>query len=103
MKELDALRSELTVAIEAADGVDALEGIRVSALGKKGRITELMKGLGAMDADARKVAGQELNALKNEIADGIEAHMLEWYSPDSLSMVDCVVIPHGKQLFLVHY
>jgi len=73
MKELDALRSELTVAIEAADGVDALEGIRVSALGKKGRITELMKGLGAMDADARKVAGQELNALKNEIADGIEA------------------------------
>ena len=31
-------------------------------------------------------------------ADGIEAHKLEWCSPDALSALDCVVIPHGKQV-----
>jgi len=73
MPEVAALRSELMAAVEKAGSQDDLEQIRVSALGKKGRITELMKGLGAMDADARKVAGQALNALKGEVAGAIEA------------------------------
>jgi len=72
MSELDNLRSELMAALDAAAGLDDLEKIRVSALGKKGRITELMKGLGAMDPDARKQAGQALNALKGEVAAAIE-------------------------------
>ena len=72
MKNLETLRSELTVAVKEAAQLDELEKIRVSALGKKGRITELMKGLGDIDADARKETGQALNALKNEIAEAIE-------------------------------
>ncbi|MBC8337837.1 MAG: phenylalanine--tRNA ligase subunit alpha [Rhodospirillales bacterium] len=73
MSELDSLRSELMAAVDAADGLDDLENIRVSALGKKGRITDLMKGLGGMDPEARKQAGQALNALKNDVAAAIEA------------------------------
>jgi phenylalanyl-tRNA synthetase alpha chain len=73
MSELDNLRSELTAALEAAAGLDDLEKIRVSALGKKGRITALMKSLGGMDADVRKQTGQALNALKGDIAAAIEA------------------------------
>ncbi len=73
MKDVDALRSELMAQVENAGGLDDLEKIRVSALGKKGRITELMKGLGAMDAEARKEAGQALNALKADIANALEA------------------------------
>ena len=72
MRELEALRSELMAAVGKADDLDALERVRISALGKKGRITEMMKGLGAMDADARRTAGQALNALKTEVADAIE-------------------------------
>ena len=73
MKDLETLRSELTAAVKEASRLDELEQIRVSALGKKGSITELMKGLGRIDADARKETGQALNALKNEIAETIEA------------------------------
>ncbi len=73
MKDVDALRSELMAQVENAAGLDDLEKIRVSALGKKGRITELMKGLGAMDAEARKEAGQALNALKADVANALEA------------------------------
>ncbi len=72
MSDVEALREELAAQVEKAAGLDDLEQIRVSALGKKGRITELMKGLGAMDADARKAAGQALNALKSEIAQALE-------------------------------
>ncbi|MEE9317024.1 MAG: phenylalanine--tRNA ligase subunit alpha [Rhodospirillales bacterium] len=73
MKDVDALRSELMAQVENAGGLDDLEKIRVSAFGKKGRITELMKGLGAMDAEARKEAGQALNALKADVANALEA------------------------------
>jgi len=72
MKELDALRSELMAAVGDAADLDALERVRVSALGRKGRITEMMKGLGAMEADTRRATGQALNALKTEIAGAIE-------------------------------
>ena len=72
MKELDALRLELMTAVKDAVSLNELEQIRVSALGKKGRITELMRGLGAMNPEARKEAGQSLNALKNEVAEAIE-------------------------------
>jgi len=73
MKELDALRSELMTAVKDAAGLDELEQIRVSAFGKKGRITGLMRGLGAMDTESRKEAGQALNTLKNEVTEAIEA------------------------------
>ena len=59
-------------AVAAADGLDALEQLRVAVLGKKGLITERMKTLGGMGADERKAAGQVLNAAKDAIAGLIE-------------------------------
>ena len=73
MDDIDKLRGDLTQAIAAADTLDALDGVRVSALGKKGAITQAMKGLGAMDPEDRREAGQTINALKSEISDAIEA------------------------------
>lgn len=67
MNEIDQLRSEVLAAVNAAGDVPALEDTRVAALGKKGSITGLMKNLGGMDPEARKFAGQQLNALKTEI------------------------------------
>jgi phenylalanyl-tRNA synthetase alpha chain len=73
MKDLEQLRDELLAAVSAAASPDALDAVRVSALGRKGRITDLMKGLGGLDPDARRDAGQKLNALKDVVADAIEA------------------------------
>ncbi len=73
MTDLADLKTELLGAVEgAADGA-ALDAVRVEALGKKGRITAQMKTLGGLDADARREAGQALNALKDEVAAAIEA------------------------------
>ncbi|MDX2145250.1 MAG: phenylalanine--tRNA ligase subunit alpha [Rhodospirillaceae bacterium] len=71
--EIDTLRAELLTAVTAAADAPALEAVRVDALGKKGRITGLMKGLGAMDPEARKAAGQRLNVLKDEVEAALQA------------------------------
>jgi len=73
MENLDALREELLASVGGADSLDALETIRVSTLGRKGRVTELMKGLGGLDPDERRAAGQALNAVKNAVTEAIEA------------------------------
>jgi phenylalanyl-tRNA synthetase alpha chain len=73
MDALETLRAETLAAIAAAADTAALDAARVAALGKKGRLTELMKSLGALDAEARKVRGQALNALRDELAAALEA------------------------------
>ena len=67
-KNIAELKNELSTMIEAANDLDSLEQARVTALGKKGRITDLMKTLGQMSDEERKTTGQALNALKDEIA-----------------------------------
>ena len=73
MAELDDLKAELMAEIAGARDLAALEEARVAALGRKGRVTELMKGLGALDAEARKEAGKALNLLKDALTAAIEA------------------------------
>ena len=75
--QFKAIADKFLEATASADSVDALEDIRIQALGKKGEISQLMKGLGAMDPEARKSAGQALNQIKNDVAGAIEARKAE--------------------------
>ena len=64
MQALDDLKAEATAAIESAGDSEALEKLRVEWLGKKGRVTDLLKSLGQLDADERPKVGAEINAIK---------------------------------------
>jgi phenylalanyl-tRNA synthetase alpha chain len=77
MDDLDTLTNALLAEIGRADNGAALEELRVGALGKKGTITNLVKTLGAMDAEARKVKGQAFNAAKDRIAAALDARKAE--------------------------
>jgi phenylalanyl-tRNA synthetase alpha chain len=68
MRELEALERDLLQEIEQAGSLAALEELRVATLGRKGRITELMKELGRLEGEARKEAGRALNLLKDRLA-----------------------------------
>ncbi|MES2022820.1 MAG: phenylalanine--tRNA ligase subunit alpha, partial [Pseudomonadota bacterium] len=46
MTDLDPMKTDLLAAIAAAATLEALDGIRVQALGKQGSITALLKTLG---------------------------------------------------------
>ena len=64
MQALDDLKAEATAAIESAADSAALEKLRVKWLGKKGRVTDLLKSLGQLGADERPKVGAEINAVK---------------------------------------
>ena len=72
MKEWEDQKTKLVASIHSASTLDELEDIRITALGKKGTITGLMKSLGSLDPDKRKEAGQLLNAIKEEVANAID-------------------------------
>ncbi|MEC8806785.1 MAG: phenylalanine--tRNA ligase subunit alpha, partial [Pseudomonadota bacterium] len=46
MQDLDALTSDILSAVAAAGSPDALEAVRIDTLGKKGRVSLMMRELG---------------------------------------------------------
>ena len=67
------LRNKYIEAIAIADDEDALEAVRLAALGKKGEVSLKMRELGQMSPEERQLAGPLLNDLKNEIISAISA------------------------------
>ncbi|MEH6660548.1 MAG: phenylalanine--tRNA ligase subunit alpha [Parasphingorhabdus sp.] len=59
--------------IAAAGDGDALEAIRVAALGKKGEISLLLKTLGKMTPEERQTEGPKINGARQAVADAIAA------------------------------
>ncbi len=73
MSGLEELESDIIGAVAAATDEAALEAVRVGALGKKGAVSELLKTLGTMTPDERKVKGAQINAVKDRVAAAIAA------------------------------
>ena len=73
MQSLENIKAEAIVAIEAASDIAALEALRVSYLGKKGALTSLLKNLGQLSAEERPKAGAEINAVKQQLNDQLNA------------------------------
>jgi phenylalanyl-tRNA synthetase alpha chain len=57
--------------IAAAQNLGDLEAVRVSALGKAGSITALLKSLGSMDAKTRATEGPKIHALRDRVTGAI--------------------------------
>ena len=70
--DLSALEQALLAEISAAGDLRALEDVRVTALGRKGRVSELMARLGSLPADQRKSFGQAVNGLKQRVGEALE-------------------------------
>lgn len=67
MSDIDVIKLEIEKQIEAAADAKALDDVRVAALGKKGKITELLKTLGAMPMEQRIEFGKKINVVKAEL------------------------------------
>ena len=77
MSETDTIEKEALGAIAAAEDLAALDAVRVAELGKKGRISGLMKTLGGMSPEERQEMGPKLNGLRNRVQDAVEARKAE--------------------------
>ena len=77
MTDIDQLERSITDAIAAASDEQAIEAVRVAALGKKGTISERLKTLGAMSPEERQSMGPVINGLKNRVTEALAARKSE--------------------------
>ncbi|MDP5281321.1 phenylalanine--tRNA ligase subunit alpha [Sphingomonas sp. DG1-23] len=65
--DLEQLRGDLLASIQAAAGLDAVEALRVHALGKQGAVTGLLKTLGGMSPEERQEQGPRIHGLREAV------------------------------------
>jgi phenylalanyl-tRNA synthetase alpha chain len=73
VRDLESLVAETLAGIGSSADIAALEAVGVAALGRKGSVTELLKGLGSLPAAERKQAGAAINAARDRIAAALDA------------------------------
>ncbi|WOX05975.1 phenylalanine--tRNA ligase subunit alpha [Microbulbifer pacificus] len=71
MQELQSLTEQALALVAEAGDLAALDQVRVDYLGKKGQITEQLKGLGKLSAEERPAAGAKINEAKQQVQDAI--------------------------------
>ncbi len=69
--KIEQLKEKFQQDMAAVKNAETLESMRVAYLGKKGSITELLKGLKDLQGDEKKEIGKYINQLKGEVADKI--------------------------------
>lgn len=72
-QQLKQLQTEALAQIETAADLKQLNDIRVAYLGKKGPVTEVLKGMGKLSAEERPKMGALANEVRGAIASAIEA------------------------------
>ena len=73
--QLEQLKLEALAKIEAASDVKALNEVRVAYLGKKGPITDLLKGMGKLPAEERPKMGALVNVIREAVTEVLEERM----------------------------
>ena len=71
MTDLNTLEADVLAQVAAASDLQALDAVRVAAVGKTGSISGLLKTLGAMSPEERKTQGAAINALRDKVQDAI--------------------------------
>ena len=58
-ESVEQLREAAVSALNSADSAEQIESWRVDFLGRKGRLTALLRGLGSLEIEERKVVGAQ--------------------------------------------
>ena len=73
MEQLALLEREGSAAIETVSGADEVERLRVDLLGRKGRLTSILRELGSLPAEEKPRIGAEANRIKEVLSAKLEA------------------------------
>lgn len=65
--QLNKILEEAKEQLQQAASVSDVDEIRVKLLGKKGKLTEILRGMGKLSPEERKTAGQMANSVRSEI------------------------------------
>src|ERR1700733_6915175 len=71
-QEIDIIKKEVESALTTITSESSLEAIRVTFLGRKGKIADLMEQLKNLPLEEKKIVGPQLNQLKTEIQEQLD-------------------------------
>jgi phenylalanyl-tRNA synthetase alpha chain len=71
MTDIQNLQTSLLTSVAAANTIDALEAVRIDALGKAGSVSGLLKSLGGMTPEERQTQGPIINGLRESVTSAI--------------------------------
>ena len=74
-QQIDELLKQAKAEIAVIDDREGLDKLRVQYLGKKGQVTELLKGVSALPKADRPVMGKTINLVKKDIAASIQVQL----------------------------
>ncbi len=74
-EKLESMRAAAFREIAAAPDLNQVNEVRVKYLGKKGELTNILRGMGSLSADERPVIGQLANEMREHIEREIEQKM----------------------------
>ena len=92
---LQKIRNEAIAQIKTAGGMDALNDIRVSFLGKKGELTAIMKSMRDIPPEERPAFGQMVNEARQEIENSLDTILLQ--KPENFSSNPKSSMSHFRQ------
>ena len=107
MENIEILLAEGKHAAEQATSTQDLDQVRVQYLGKKGHLTQLLKGLGALSAEERPQAGAKINEAKQALQDVLTARKQSLESPGleaklAAETIDVTLPGRGQSLGGLH-
>ncbi|OED47420.1 phenylalanine--tRNA ligase subunit alpha [Endozoicomonas sp. (ex Bugula neritina AB1)] len=107
MENLVTITSSALAEVKSAANAADLDQVRVRFLGKKGELTQLLKGLGKLSAEDRPKAGGLINEAKQQVQaainakrEGMEAAALE--ARLASETIDVTLSGHGQNLGTIH-
>jgi phenylalanyl-tRNA synthetase alpha chain len=71
-EKLESIKLESTTELESVNTLQQLEELRIKYLGKKGELTQVLRGMGALSAEERPIIGQFANEIRDYINEKIE-------------------------------
>ena len=77
---ISALHSAFVAQLDRASTLEAIEAVRVEALGRKGKLSEISKNFGKLPPEERKTAGARLNQVKQDLEARLEARKADLQS-----------------------
>ncbi len=72
-ERISQLHAAALAGIEAAASLDALEAVRIDALGRKGKLAEISKEFGKLTPEQRSSLGKLLNSAKQDLEARLDA------------------------------
>jgi len=95
-ESVEQLREVAVSALNSADSSDQIESWRVDFLGRKGRLTALLRGLGSLEIEERKVVGAAANLLRADLDSLYEKRERQARSSDTPAGSLDVTLPGRK-------